>query len=67
MFRLQKHERKNPMASIAARVLFVGYTVALSMIMMGRGDLVWRAIAYGHYFMLREINKPWPNPSIFKH
>ena len=55
------------MASIAARILLVGYTVALSMIMMGRGDLVWKGIAYGHYFMLREINKPWPNPDVFKH
>ena len=54
------------MASIAARVLLVAYTVALSMIMAGRADLVWKGIAHGHYFILREINKPWGCPSVFR-
>ena len=55
------------MASVAAKVVLFGYTIALTMILTGRGDLVWKGIAYGHYFILREINKPWGNPSIFKH
>ena len=54
------------MANVAARVVLVGYTVAMSLIMMGRADLVWKVVAYGHYAMLHEINKPWGNPSIFR-
>ena len=33
----------------------------------GHSGVVWKSLAYLHYQALKEIQKPWGNPSIFRH